>query len=356
MKKIIFVHLFNDRSGSPKVLSQVINAASRDGIDMELLTSHSTDGFLSNLPVVYREIFYSRSENKIITLFYYLISQIYLFFKCLRYANQDVIFYLNTLMPFGAALAGWIMRKPIIYHIHETSIRPQLLKDFLKFFVRFTSSKIIYVSEFLKREDGYGNKDKFVVYNAIDSNVNKEEHHNLRPFNILMACSLKRYKGVYEFFSLAGKFLEHNDIIFTLVLNASQNEIDECLKGIDIPSNVSVFSRQAELGKFYSKAHVLLNLSRPDEWVETFGLTILEGMAYGLPVIVPPVGGPSEIVENGRQGYTISCYETEEIIKALEDLKNNSDLYKYMSGEALARAASFDISSFEKKIIDIIKL
>ena len=356
MKKIIFVHLFNDRSGSPKVLSQVIHAARKDGIDMELLTSHSADGFLSDLPIVHKDIFYCRSENKIITLIYYLLSQFFLFFKCLRYIRQDAVFYINTLMPFGAALAGWLMRKPVIYHIHETSIRPQLLKLFLKSIVRVTSSKIIYVSDFLKKEDGFDNKKQFVVHNAINSNFIKNDNFNSRPFNVLMVCSLKRYKGVYEFFALAEKFIDHEDVIFNLVLNASQDEIDEGLKNVDIPSNISVFSRQVELGKFYNQAHVLLNLSRPDEWIETFGLTILEGMAYGLPVIVPPVGGPSEIVEDGRQGYTISCYETERITKALKELKNNPELYKHMSEEALARATSFDIFSFEKKIIDIIKL
>ena len=37
--------------------------------------------------------------------------------------------------------------------------------------------------------------------------------------------------------------------------------------------------------------------------VETFGLTILEGMAYGLPALIPPVGGITELVEHGRSGY-----------------------------------------------------
>ena len=35
-KKIIFIHLLNDYSGSPKVLSQVINALQNQAYDIEL--------------------------------------------------------------------------------------------------------------------------------------------------------------------------------------------------------------------------------------------------------------------------------------------------------------------------------
>jgi len=37
--------------------------------------------------------------------------------------------------------------------------------------------------------------------------------------------------------------------------------------------------------------------------VETFGLTILEGMTYKLPAIVPPVGGVIELVEENKMVF-----------------------------------------------------
>src|SRR5690606_174306 len=95
-KQLIFVHLFNDRSGSPKVLSQIVPAMSALGRSVEVLTSSHQDGFLTGLPGQRRQVFYRRSESKLITLFYYLLSQAHLFFSCLRYWPQDVIFYVNT--------------------------------------------------------------------------------------------------------------------------------------------------------------------------------------------------------------------------------------------------------------------
>lgn len=355
MPKLVFVHLYNDRSGSPKVLSQVINATCRRGYSAELLTSHNPDGVLNDLPVNPHNVFYKRSENKIITLVYYLISQFLLFLSCLRYFRQDVIFYVNTLMPFGAAVAAWVMRKPVIYHIHETSIKPKILKSFLRFIVNLTATKIIFVSDFLKSEESFLNKEQFVVYNAIDdASILPEKKDD--KFNILMACSLKAYKGVLEYISIAKCFVENESFVFYLVLNADSKEIDMWFNDVSVPPNVKVFSRQTDMTSFYAKSHLLLNLSRPDEWVETFGLTILEGMSHGLPVIVPPVGGPAEIVGNESEGYLISCYETQKIVDSIKKLAADSELYNYFSNNAIAKANLFSLSKFEKNIINIIDL
>lgn len=356
VSKTIFVHLFNDRSGSPKVLSQVVRAMSRRGAAIEVLTSSHADGFLSDLPGTRREIFYRRSENKLVTLFYYLVSQAFLFLFCLRYWRQDVVFYVNTMMPFGAALAARLMGKPVIYHVHETSLRPVLLKRFLRLVIGLTASKIVFVSDYLRQAEGFADKRQYVVHNALDVNV---EQRPARPagtvFNVLMVCSLKTYKGVLEFFDVAEKLLGQSSVRFTLVLNAEQEEMDAWLAGIAIPANVALFPRQADVTRFYEQADLLLNLSRPDEWVETFGLTILEGMAHGLPVVVPPVGGPAEIVSDGREGFLISCYETQRVADVIGELAADPEQHLCLARNAQARAKDFCLASFEEKIATVIE-
>lgn len=56
------------------------------------------------------------------------------------------------------------------------------------------------------------------------------------------------------------------------------------------------------------RAEVLRSMSAasalvfPSEWVEPFGVTIVEAFAMGLPVIAGAIGAPGEIVEDGRTG------------------------------------------------------
>ena len=180
---IVFVHLFNDRSGSPKVLSQVVSAMAQHGADIEVLTSNYEDGFLNGLPGIRRNIFYRRSENKLFTLFYFLMAQIFLFVQCLSYWRRDVVFYVNTMMPCGAALAARLMGKQVIYHLHETSLRPALLKKILRLVIRMTASKIIFVSNYLCKVEGFSNIPQYVVHNALNLNASNDQEEYLLDIN-----------------------------------------------------------------------------------------------------------------------------------------------------------------------------
>ena len=58
--------------------------------------------------------------------------------------------------------------------------------------------------------------------------------------------------------------------------------------------NLQIISRRNDVTPFYNEASIVLNLSDKQRFVETFGLTALEAMSAGLPVIVPTEGGIAE--------------------------------------------------------------
>lgn len=168
--KIIFIHLLNDFSGSPKVLSQIVKSYKNKNHDVELFTSKD-EGFLSNIVDKHHNFFYKRFENKFLTLFSYTLSQFHLFFKIL-FSKSNIV-YINTLLPFGAALGAKISKKEVIYHIHETSIKPNILKKFLRYIVSITASKIIFVSNDLEQKEKFENKKSFVIHNALENSFLK---------------------------------------------------------------------------------------------------------------------------------------------------------------------------------------
>jgi glycosyltransferase involved in cell wall biosynthesis len=359
MKKIIFIHLLNDFSGSPKVLSQVIQAVHKKGMALELYTGKSESGFLSGLTANHYHYFYKRSENKWMTLLTFMSSQMILFIKLLKYMNKDVQIYVNTMLPFGAALAGFVMRKPVIYHVHEISLTPLALKHFLRAIIRLTAKKIIFVSKSVKSSEQFSGKKEYVVYNAlsdsfVNNTLNKKNIKTKDDFNVLMLASLKAYKGVQEFVEIA-KLLESNThISFTLVINATQSDVHVYFRDKNITHNVTIFSSQSDVIPFYNKASMVLNLSHVDAWIETFGLTILEAMAFGIPVIVPPIGGPAEIVTNGIEGYLISSNEINSIAEKIKELSLNKVKWTELSKNALKRSKDFNEIIFNKKIIEIL--
>ena len=107
------VHLLNDYSGSPKVMAQVIRACQGAGYDVALYTGHGGSGFLTGVCEPHHLYAYRYMSNRYLVLLAYLWSQCSLFMKLLRYRKEEVAFYINTMLPFGAALAGRLTGKPV---------------------------------------------------------------------------------------------------------------------------------------------------------------------------------------------------------------------------------------------------
>jgi L-malate glycosyltransferase len=356
-KQIVFVHLLNDYSGSPLVLSQVINTLDNKRFRKKLFISgKASQGFLSDLRNVETEYFwYKWKANPWLRLITYSLSQVLLFFRLLRFWNKDIVIYVNTLLPFGAALAGWLMRKKVIYHIHETSMKPPLLKSFLRLVANQTAHSVIHVSAYLLDKERLELPVNHVIYNTLSETFKAEAdaHRKMvkNSFVILMLCSLKKYKGVDEFVALANKL---PGLQFELVLNASQQEADDYFSGKKMPSNLKVFPVQKNVHVFYQRASLLLNLSHTDEWIETFGMTVLEAMYYGIPAIVPPIGGIAELVEHGKNGFLISSSCTDQLADHIQLLSGDCITYTQMSMLSKEKAFYFTGPNFTNQITSVV--
>ena len=117
-----------------------------------------------------------------------------------------------------------------------------------------------------------------------------------------MLCSFKEYKGVYDFVELAKLNPERQ---FELILNSSRKFIEGFILEHRLVKNLQIHPSQKNVHPFYEKARLVLNLSHPETWIESFGMTALEAMAYGTPCIVPEKGGISELV-TATSGFCIS--------------------------------------------------
>lgn len=354
MKRIVCFHLLNDFSGSPKVLAMVLKGLLGRGYKVDLISSRG--GVLDELehcPHLKKHSYrYAFSGNGLITMLHYTMVQLYTFFLSFRYwPTKDCVFYINTLLPVGPALAGRVMGKRVIYHYHENAFAKGAFYQTLALTMQRLAHEIICVSayqaSFLKRKKGV-----VVISNALPRNFADKLHPNPKEAfqrkNILMLSSLKEYKGTREFIELAKRLPQFK---FTLVINDRQENIDKYMDSIPQSwrgGNLSVFPRQADVSGFYSNASVGINLTNPQLAIETFGLTALEAMAAGLPVIVPTEGGIGELVENGKNGYKIDVQELDKIAEHIETMLEDEKTYLALATGALEYARRFQ----ENEMVD----
>lgn len=358
MKHIICFHLFNDYSGSPKILKMVIDGLSKQETKIDLITSKG--GILDEINHVNVKHHYYRykfSSNPIITMARYITIQIYTFLFAFKYLFlKDTIFYINTLLPLGPAIAGRIMRKHVIYHYHENAAIKGAFYNFLSWCMQKLACDIICVSEyqssFLKRKSNV-----IIVPNALPEEFTRKLKINISDaFDqkaIMMLSSLKAYKGTLEFINLAEKLPIYN---FILIINDTQNNINLYLNKIKkkTPNNLKIYPRQSEVSSFYNSASIVLNLSNKNLVIETFGLTSLEAMSAGLPVIVPTVGGIAELVEDDINGYKIDVENLDKIANKIKEILSNKKLYSTLANNALTVSKKYSEQEMIKAIMNII--
>ena len=357
--KIVAVHLLNDFSGSPLVFSQALNALKASGHPIVIHTSEGRSGFLDLVDATKYYFPYQFYSNLFLRLMAFSFSQLFLFFQLLKYRKENVIIYVNTLLPFGAALASFCMKKQTIYHVHESYIKPVLLKSFLRWVASFTADTIFYVSNYLYQEEKIGNVNSCVLHNVLPQSFVDRAAKNLYTpsnngkFTVLMVCSFKEYKGVPQFIELANR---HPSLNFELVLNASKEEVCLHFTPQHFPSNLSVFSVQKDLDSFYSRANLVVNLTNPKQCVETFGMTLLEAMSYGIPVIAPTLGGPVELVEETKNGFQIDVHDEAALDFRLSFLAANPEFMQQLSVGARETSKRFGSDKFKNTLIDVFDL
>lgn len=351
-QKIVFIHSLNNYTGSPNVLSVIIKGFVSKGYEVEVMTSKGA-GFLSDIPrVSYHYTCYRWTSNKGVTFMLFLLSQLRLFFHLIFYNKKATLFYINTIIPFGAVLACWITGKQYVYHVHENMQQQKPLYYLLRWVYRLCNRKSVFVSHYLKGT-ALNCKNGLVVHNCLDesflSNVRQPRFPDSYkvPRTIIMVSSLRRFKGVFEFAKLA---LMNPDYTFELVVSATEEEVDRFRQEVGNISNLVVYPIQRNLHPFYSRAGLLLQLSHPESWVETFGMTVLEAMAYGIPCIVPNVGGPTELVEDGVHGFTVNPHNLSIVSERINELLENPVLHKEFAMAAFNKSMQFNARSMVDRI------
>lgn len=347
MRHIVCFHLYNDYSGSPKVLKMVLEGMLRKGYRIDLVSSKG--GALDELlhyPNLQKHSYpYRFSSNGAVTMLRYCLVQLYTFFLSFRWLfRKDVVFYINTLLPAGPALAGRLMGKRVIYHYHENAFVKGSFYKLLAGVMQKLAHEIICVSayqaSFLPR------KERVTV---IPNTLPKEFASRLKPNKeaaferkrILMLGSLKLYKSPLEFTSLAQQLQQ---FAFELIVNDTQKNIDLFITEhkVNISKNLTIYPRQSDVAPFYNRASLVLNLTNKEQAVETFGLTALEAMSAGLPVIVPTEGGIAEMVEDGVNGYKIDVQNLNSIAECIDQMLSNQELYTKLSDNALRYAEKYN--------------
>jgi glycosyltransferase involved in cell wall biosynthesis len=88
---------------------------------------------------------------------------------------------------------------------------------------------------------------------------------------------------------------------------------------------------------------------------ESFGLTIVESMSQGTPVITTDIGAQNELVEDGQTGFLVEPRSAEEIASLLQRLAEDETLLQQLSENALAASERYSSSSHVERMLSLFR-
>jgi hypothetical protein len=237
-RHLVAFHLYNDYSGSPKVLFPILQKLALKGTRVDVVTSGhggALDGLEGMKGVRIHRYRYAFSDRAWLTMWRYAAVQVITFCWALRWIfDRNVVFYINTILPVGPALAGRLTGKKVVYHYHENAFAKGRVYRWLARAMELLAHEIICVSSY---QASFLNRKKHVT--VVPNAVSREFVSQLRPNakdaferkTVLMLSSLKEYKGTRQFIRIAQEMPQYR---FVLVINDTQEHIDDYLKTQDM--------------------------------------------------------------------------------------------------------------------------
>jgi glycosyltransferase involved in cell wall biosynthesis len=119
----------------------------------------------------------------------------------------------------------------------------------------------------------------------------------------------------------------------------------------DFPANIKLLGRvtRDRLSGVYRQAHVFVLPTISDG----FGVTQLEAMAHGLPVVITPNCG--RVVTDGKDGLIVPARDARALADALARLNADRQLVREMSRQALMTIRAYDLPSNGRLICEAVR-
>ena len=233
----------------------------------------------------------------------------------------------------------WMFRRTI-FHFHATdlwSIYASLSKPLQRLFraAYFAPDLAIATSEFnLADGAALGARRQVVIPNFLDSNSLLEAHRRFRrtgKCRLLFVGMITPSKGIEDFLE-AGRILEEHgwDFEIRLVGQPVSAEFERlvldsaCRLGISHRLSLAGELSESEVRAEYASADIFVFPTRQRS--ESFGIVLLEAMAYGLPLVGSGLGGVRSIIRDEINGLYVPSNDPPSLAVALERLIGEPEL------------------------------
>lgn len=338
--------------GAERYIVDLVKGLNKNGKVCATVISFGFNQFLAEQSIPYT----SFSETKNISS-KTIMSEI----KRIHSIEPDTIFHTHGYRAnILVRMALFFKKAKIISTIHSTFKywKNPIKKRVYPFLDKLTSVKnntIITVSDYIS--DYYktilNRKKLLTVYNGVDDTIfTKKKPSNDSITRLITVGSLNDVKNhitLLKAFNHIVKNEKHSDLELVLVgQGPKETELRKFIVEHDLVNNVTLLGYLKNVHNQLIKSDLYISTSTD----ESFGLSIVEAMFTGLPVVSSRVGGVVEIIESGHNGILYNNpTDDSELSNQILRLLKDKELVKTLKENGYKTAASkFTINHLLKAV------
>lgn len=239
-------------------------------------------------------------------------------------------------MPFSSSIIDYIydrtdMILPVSTHIRDT-------------FIEIGGEKVTDDNKFYIQPMG-AHTDNYAISSKSDSKGKKATNDEVK---CLFVGRLSEKKGVRYLLDAANEVCSDNNAFHLTIVGTGPLETDlhKYAEKHDLEKCVTFtgWISEEELHDHYVSADFVVVPSIETESGDTEGMptVIAEAFASANPVIATDVGGISDVVEDGENGYIVQQKQPDKLSEKMDLLSNDIDLRQKLSKRALETAGDLD--------------
>ncbi|MHB8905057.1 MAG: N-acetyl-alpha-D-glucosaminyl L-malate synthase BshA [Melioribacteraceae bacterium] len=315
----------------------------------------------------YENVFFHEVELSTYPLFEHSLYDLALTSKMLEvFEFEDLdLMHVHYAIPHAvsAYLAQQVLRKSnkhlkFITTLHGTDITLVGLEPSFMPLVKFSieeSNGVTAVSRFLKEKTltNYNiEKEIEVIYNFIDIDKYKKQDSELFRKHIapggekvlVHTSNFRQVKRVGDTIRVLEKVKKEVPTKLVLVGDGpDRSDCERLVRELDLQKDVVFLGKQDGLVEILNASDLFLMPSQS----ESFGLSALEAMACGIPVVSTSVGGLPELNIQNETGYIAEIGDIDRMARYAIELLTNEKRYKTFSKNSRDRA----VNNFDKNLI-----
>lgn len=227
----------------------------------------------------------------------------------------------------------------------------------LSHFIFSKAYRIIAPSQFIF--DSFKNlyhENLLLIHNFFDFNSNDINETKIiaKPFNILWVRSFDPIYNPMMAIKVVELLIKKHPNIFLYMVGPDKKKYKSVIERYVVSNNLPVFfTGKLEKEEIYSlikSCHLFINTSN----IDNFPVSILESMAFGLPVISTNVGGISEMIKNETDGCLVSINDVEKMAFYIEKVLNDELFFNKLSRNSIQKVELFRWENIKQKWIDLL--